>query len=330
MGPAALCLRMLHTLFTLKGDGPPQWHLRAAFLLFAWLAACAFQVVLGFSLKWLAYLYVQHHAAVAGGKSLPRAINVTPAGVKLVPGTAAAVAAKPSIGLPAAQVPAAAGAAAGASAAAAGAGAGAGISSISVGTGAKTCRAAGAASTTGPSAAAAAAGPGCLQRSSANAVCGVSVKHASRSDEGSSKGSSSRADACVLLGRSAPGSHAADAAACAMQEGLAVAAAAGAGAGPVTSSSSSSSTCRGNGEGAYVDSNSSNSAGSSVLLPEHPAGRAAHFAGAPVDGLALGFGGGYTAASAAGLSHRAYSKSQSCADMGARSSMQPALAVAQE
>jgi hypothetical protein len=42
------------------------------------------QVVLGYSLKWLAYLYVQHHTIQAGGKVLPRAINVTPSGIKLL------------------------------------------------------------------------------------------------------------------------------------------------------------------------------------------------------------------------------------------------------
>jgi hypothetical protein len=44
----------------------------------------------------------------------------------------------------------------------------------------------------------------------------------------------------------------------------------------------------------------------------------------------LGLGGSYTALSAAGLSHRLYSKAHSCADMGGRSGMQPALGVAQE
>jgi hypothetical protein len=52
-------------------------------------------------------------------------------------------------------------------------------------------------------------------------------------------------------------------------------------------------------------------------------------AAAAADGVVLGFGGSYAAPSAAGLSHRVYSKSQSCADMGARR-MQPALAVAHE
>ena len=40
--------------------------------------------MLGYSLKWLAYLYVQHHTIQAGGKVLPRAINVTPSGIKLL------------------------------------------------------------------------------------------------------------------------------------------------------------------------------------------------------------------------------------------------------
>jgi hypothetical protein len=44
LGPAALSLRMVHTLFTLKGDGRPDWHLRAAVLLATWVAACATQV----------------------------------------------------------------------------------------------------------------------------------------------------------------------------------------------------------------------------------------------------------------------------------------------
>jgi hypothetical protein len=44
---------------------------------------CCSQVVLGYSLKWLAYLYVRHHTLQAGGKVLPRAINVTPSGIKL-------------------------------------------------------------------------------------------------------------------------------------------------------------------------------------------------------------------------------------------------------
>lgn len=163
LGPAALSLRMVHTLFTLKGDGRPDWHLRAAVLLASWVAACATQVgsvwsarprerciathvceplhvwfvrlqlwvgwwrsvlqvgpeykyadvlllyclcclpqvVLGYSLKWLAYLYVRHHTLQAGGKALPRAINVTPSGVKLfapsgVPATVSSAAKGPS------------------------------------------------------------------------------------------------------------------------------------------------------------------------------------------------------------------------------------------
>ncbi|KAF6254233.1 eukaryotic membrane protein family-domain-containing protein [Scenedesmus sp. NREL 46B-D3] len=172
MGPAALCLRMLHTLFTLKGDGPPQWHLRAAFLLVAWLAACVLQVVVGFSLKWLAYLYVRHHAALAGGKSLPRAINVTPAGAKLVP--AAAAAAKPGIGVAPAAVGTAAAAGVTAGAAAAGGGGG-------------TTATAGAAGGTG-SVGQAAAGAASLQSACAKAADVVNVRH-SRSDEGQNSSS---------------------------------------------------------------------------------------------------------------------------------------------
>lgn len=92
LGPAALALRMVHTLFTLKANGHPNWPLRAAVILLLWLAACMIQVMLGFSLKWLAYLYVQHHAKQSGGKTLPRAINVTPAGAKIPPPAAAAAA----------------------------------------------------------------------------------------------------------------------------------------------------------------------------------------------------------------------------------------------
>eukprot|EP00879_Flechtneria_rotunda_P010104 GHRR01010562.1.p1 GENE.GHRR01010562.1~~GHRR01010562.1.p1 ORF type:complete len:305 (-),score=111.83 GHRR01010562.1:1488-2402(-) len=95
MGPAALCLRMLHTLFTLKSDGRPDWHIWLAVVLAVWLGACLFQVVLGFSLKWLAYLYVRRHALQAGGKTIPRVLNVAPAGVKL-----AAAAAKTAMGAP--------------------------------------------------------------------------------------------------------------------------------------------------------------------------------------------------------------------------------------
>lgn len=44
LGPAALSLRMVHTLFTLKCDGRPDWQLRCAVLLVSWMAACATQV----------------------------------------------------------------------------------------------------------------------------------------------------------------------------------------------------------------------------------------------------------------------------------------------
>ena len=44
LGPAALCLRMVHTLFTLKCDGRPDWQLRCAVLLMSWMSACAMQV----------------------------------------------------------------------------------------------------------------------------------------------------------------------------------------------------------------------------------------------------------------------------------------------
>jgi hypothetical protein len=39
--------------------------------------------VLGYSLKWAAYLYIRRYTLQAGGKVLPRAINVTPSGIKL-------------------------------------------------------------------------------------------------------------------------------------------------------------------------------------------------------------------------------------------------------
>jgi hypothetical protein len=68
-----------------------------------------------------------------------------------------------------------------------------------------------------------------------------------------------------------------------------------------------------------------------VLLPELTVGKTGSpAASAAADGAALGFGGSYTAPSAAGLSHRVYSKTQSCTDMNGRSGMQPALAVAQQ
>lgn len=35
---------MVHTLFTLKCEGRPDWHLRCAVLLLSWMAACATQV----------------------------------------------------------------------------------------------------------------------------------------------------------------------------------------------------------------------------------------------------------------------------------------------
>lgn len=57
--------------------------------------ALVVQIVLGFSLKWVAYLYVQHAAAQAGGKTLPRAINVTPSGIKLQAAATAAGQYKP-------------------------------------------------------------------------------------------------------------------------------------------------------------------------------------------------------------------------------------------
>jgi hypothetical protein len=68
-----------------------------------------------------------------------------------------------------------------------------------------------------------------------------------------------------------------------------------------------------------------------VLLPDSTVGRiGSSSAAAAADGIAVGFGGSYTAPSAAGLSHRVYSKTQSCTDMNGRSGMQHALAVAQE
>lgn len=47
LGPAALCLRMMRTLFLLKCEGSPDWGVRTAVLLVAWGALVGLQVLLG-------------------------------------------------------------------------------------------------------------------------------------------------------------------------------------------------------------------------------------------------------------------------------------------
>lgn len=77
MGPAALCLRMIHTLLRSRCDAEGgSWSSSFALGALGWLLACAAQVVLGYSLKRAAHAYVARQAAQAGGRTLPRAIAV--------------------------------------------------------------------------------------------------------------------------------------------------------------------------------------------------------------------------------------------------------------
>jgi hypothetical protein len=75
LGPAVLGLRMLVTLITLRHGGNTHWAVRAVAVVALWLAACCWQVVLGYLLKLAAGSYVRYRDSQAGGKPQQRVVK---------------------------------------------------------------------------------------------------------------------------------------------------------------------------------------------------------------------------------------------------------------
>lgn len=75
LGPAALALRMITTLFWLKSEQQISILVRLGAALGIWLLMCLLQPLLGYSLKCVAHLYIGWCHAQSGGRPVVRVIH---------------------------------------------------------------------------------------------------------------------------------------------------------------------------------------------------------------------------------------------------------------
>lgn len=76
LGPAALTIRMIFSLFWLRPEHRIGLLGRSMLVLLLWLGLCVLQPLLGYAAKIVACAYVMRHNAAQGGKPGPRVIHV--------------------------------------------------------------------------------------------------------------------------------------------------------------------------------------------------------------------------------------------------------------